>query len=717
MAGFYDRLKASRGDDAALENCIRNVVHKLKTTSTDLGRPGMLLGKIQSGKTRAFLGVIALAFDQGFDVAIVLTKGTKTLAKQTVKRVGGDFDAFRREDAIEVYDIMSVPSLTTWEVDEHKLVFVVKKEHRNLDRLKTLFEVTQPLLGRKKVLIIDDEADFASVRFTKRKGQSEVDQGTIAEQLDDLRRSLKQPAFLQVTATPYSLYLQPDDYKPKSSNNFTYEPKRPAFTELLPIHAAYVGGDHYFGAHTEDEPEYYLWHPVEETELSALKREDRRRVRSGEALISPRVEALRHGVVTFLVGAIIRRTQQKEANTQPGKFAMIVHIETARSSHKWQETVVAEIIDGLKEAIISKDKILDELIDSAIGDLKVSVLAGGLIMPLRKTIKSDFINALEKGGVVVERVNSDNDVMALLDDNAELKLRTPYNIFIGGQILDRGITIPNLISFYYGRSPKKMQQDTVLQHSRMYGARPKDDLTVTRFYTTHANHQSLCNIHEFDSALRHAFEVGAHNRGVAFVHKDSTNRVVPCAPNKILVSNIRGMRPGGRWLPVGFHSGTKTAISKKIEELDCIILKGHESEDKVRQFETNVVVRIIELIEETLVFDEPGYEFDWEAFRAAIEYFSRIQAPKSHAGTVLTLTAVDRSITRQREGGRFSDAPDTKQQAGLLQDENGDLPALILLRQNGDRNKGWGGFPFWWPVLIAPANSHPSVFASRVAED
>jgi hypothetical protein len=45
------------------------------------------------------------------------------------------------------------------------------------------------------------------------------------------------------------------------------------------------------------------------------------------------------------------------------------------------------------------------------------------------------------------------------------------------------------------------------------------------------------------------------------------------------------------------------------------------------------------------------------------------------------------------------------------------VPALILLRQNGDKDKGWGGHPFWWPVLIAPANSHPSVFASRVAED
>src|SRR4051812_18183998 len=49
-------------------------------------------------------------------------------------------------------------------------------------------------------------------------------------------------------------------------------------------------------------------------------------------------------------------------------------------------------------------------------------------------------------------------------------------------IFDRGITIPNMIAFYYGRNPKTMQADTVLQHSRMYGARDRRDLAVTRFH-------------------------------------------------------------------------------------------------------------------------------------------------------------------------------------------------------------------------------------------
>ena len=57
-----------------------NTVRRLLTVQTSAARPGMLLGKIQSGKTKTFLGAIALAFDNGTDIAVIMTKGTKALA-------------------------------------------------------------------------------------------------------------------------------------------------------------------------------------------------------------------------------------------------------------------------------------------------------------------------------------------------------------------------------------------------------------------------------------------------------------------------------------------------------------------------------------------------------------------------------------------------------------------------------------------------------------
>ena len=714
MSRFYERLANNRQDGPELRQCVRSCVDQLKTVGTEFNRPGMLLGRIQSGKTRAFLGVIALAFDEGFNVAIVLTKGTQTLARQTVQRISDDFREFRTEDAIQVYDIMSVPNLSAWEVQSHKLIFVVKKEHRNLERLHKLLTETQPILQSRRTLIIDDEADFASVRFHKPKGQEEVVQGRIADQMDDLRRTLANSAFLQVTATPYSLYLQPEEYEVVEGQNFSFEPKRPAFTVLLPIHGSYVGGEHYFGSHEPDMLEDYLWTPVEEDELTALKKEDRRRVREGEALTSPRIAALRQAVVCFVIGAIIRRLQQTNAGENTKKYALIVHVETARASHSWQEKIVGEIIDEFTIAIRANLAVAERLIDQALEDLSPSLQAAGLDIPHRDLIRRDFEAAFSGGGVICEKVNSDNDVMALLDENAELKLRTPYNIFIGGQILDRGITIPNLIGFYYGRSPKRMQQDTVLQHSRMYGARPRADLAVTRFYTTYSNHEALTNIHEFDSALRHAFETGAHDRGVAFIQRDGS-RVVPCSPSKIMVSNIKALRAGGRWLPVGFHVLAKSRIERTIAKLDNFI-DVFDCEDEPKQVSLDVALDVLRQISDTLTFDKSGNDFDWKSFYAALDYFSKIAAPERIAGNVWVLAAKDRTISRLREGGRYSDAPDTKQQRDALSEVAEKLPALVLLRQNGLVEDGWSGHPFWWPVFIAPSAARTSVFASSGTE-
>ena len=77
-----------------LQECIEGTIAKLYEPGLPLSeakKPGLLLGKIQSGKTRAFVGCMALAFDNGVDACIILTKGTNALVDQTVKRMKYDF--------------------------------------------------------------------------------------------------------------------------------------------------------------------------------------------------------------------------------------------------------------------------------------------------------------------------------------------------------------------------------------------------------------------------------------------------------------------------------------------------------------------------------------------------------------------------------------------------------------------------------------------------
>jgi hypothetical protein len=312
--------------------CIEKTVEMLLQTDTTAERPGMLLGKIQSGKTRTFLGVLALAFDNGYDVAIVFTKGTVALAQQTLERLKSKFKGLTDNDQVQIFDIMHFPeNLAEYELSQ-KLVVVCKKEDDNIRRLDEALFQLYPELSKRRVLIIDDEADFASVGFRRTKDEG-IKINKIASQIDELRKRLALAGFLQVTATPYSLYLQPEDMVLNSAAE-PLMPIRPAFTELVPVHDQYIGGEYYFEESQEkDSIASYLHHEVGPMELRALRKEDGRVFKLSDALTSPAVRSLRYAIMTFIVGGCIRRLQGKK-NGHPKKFSFIVHTERSRMNGK-----------------------------------------------------------------------------------------------------------------------------------------------------------------------------------------------------------------------------------------------------------------------------------------------------------------------------------------------------------------------------------------------
>ena len=252
----------------------------------------------------------------------------------------------------------------------------------------------------------------------------------------------------------------------------------------------YVGGDYYFELSGNPESTaYYFYRDVPVQERDALKAEDRRRFKIEDVLNEAGISVLRLALVNFVMGAAIRRIQQAEKGQPSRKYSFLFHTEQARKSHDWQEEVVTAIRDQLVEAAQQKNPRLDAILRESYDDLKRSVTSAGLTMPEFEACATEVKKALADGYLMITKVNSDKEIEQLLDANGQLKLRTPMNIYIGGQILDRGITIANLIGFYYGRNPQKFQQDTVLQHSRMYGARPQEDLCVTRFYAPQHSHR------------------------------------------------------------------------------------------------------------------------------------------------------------------------------------------------------------------------------------
>jgi hypothetical protein len=715
--GFYERVQLARhGDSAELQRVVAETVVKLGNIGTSASRPGVLFGRIQSGKTRAFLGIIAEAFDNGFDGAIVLTKGTKSLVSQTMRRMGNDFGSLRQRDLLQFYDIMDLPSNLTQYVLNQKLVLVVKKEDDNLKRLQLAFEKTYPSLQKRKWLIVDDEADLASITFRRVAGEKDV--GKVSKQIDLFRKMIADSAYLQVTATPYALYLQPEEdvYK---AGELLFRPRRPAFTEPLPSHDAYVGGDYYFDKASDDtSPAYYFYEPVPLAEREALKKEDGRRLKLSEVLSSPNSRVIRQAIMNFIVGGTIRRMQQIASDGVQKKYAFLFHTEQTRSSHQWQEQVVITIRDSLTELAHKDAKQLDQLIEASYADLERSLKLAGSPYPTLEEISVAARAALADEHLMVSVVNSDKDVESMLDDDGQLLLQNPFNIFIGGQILDRGITISNLIGFYYGRNPQKTQQDTVLQHSRMYGARDLADLPVTRLYAPERIYKIMKTINTFDAALRDAIESkNGETSAVYFLMQDSHNKLVACSPNKILFSDIKTVRPGRRLVPTGFNVVSVTAGKKNLEDLDAQIAALEVADNTPKLVDVELASRLLELAQQNQRFDDEDDD-DRPDYPAILHHLSHTTANEAVRGKVWLLVAGQldpRNVGRERESGRLNDSPDTKQQSDAA-DSVSDAPVLMLLKQRGDKEKGWSGLPFWWPVIVVPKTATTAVFAERIAD-
>jgi hypothetical protein len=720
---FYPPYRnANSSFSADTFRCAEETVAELLTTATTSDNPGMLLGKVQSGKTRTFISILALAFDNGYDIAIVLSKNSRALIEQTSKRLSSEFKMFIDDGELEVYDIMHAPtSFGAFELDL-KLIFVAKKQSDNLRRLIELFEKNSAMAG-KRTLIIDDEADNASIGYTKKAGLIEAK--TIATQVSELRSVIHSSSFLQVTATPYSLYLQPTEVV--VANVLTFKPTRPAFTKLVPVPSDYVGGETYFGASARSETdtlESLIHHTVDHRELDRLKKLDRRSFRLDDVLSASQIDGYRTAIVSFIVGGCMQRINGIKAGGKPKKlrYSFLLHSEAGKQAHDWQETLTTTICDKLRNAAQASDSIFVDLVTKSYTDFAKSLTLALQPVPPLGEILAAVTDALTGEHITITKVNSDDDVAAMLDASGQLKLRSPLNIFLGGQVLDRGVTLANLIGFYYGRRPNKFQQDTVLQHSRMYGYR-RSELGVTRFYTSKAIRHAMRQMEEFDQSLRTAIEAGG-DRAVQFIRKASDGTIVPCSPNKILVATTQTLKPYKRILPIGFQTHHRTGangIGRRIEAMDVEVSRicgFNADEPKLVPLET--AIDLLDRIEPTMEFPEDDAPpFDWDGARAALTHLSQQDSDPKKRGKAWLWAAKDRDSARLASASShatYIETPDSEKTEGQLAQKFAiDHPILFLLRQKGSDapDKGWRGTPFYWPVIRAQANAPTAIYTAE----
>ena len=641
---------------------------------------------------------MALAFDNDFDYVFILTKSNKALVKQTYQRMRREFKKFIYDDLIEVYDIMKMPDdPTNYELNK-KLIIIAKKEKNNL---KKISKFIKDYADNKKCLIIDDEADTTSIGYEKnRDSVDEFDLRTVASEIDKIRGNLDGYVFVQVTATPYALYLQPD------FDNGEIKPVKPLKSVLVPYGKEYIGGEYYFLQSDKDFQGRFLFDEIldREQELASAKISDRRRFKEEEILIKDDMPVFRKGIINFIMGGCIMNI-----NGYIKKYAYVIHTAVAQKNHARLAAVVKILIDQIKENRYSVR--VDQLLKESYDDLERSIKEYEFSMPGFDETKEKFFDALEQGMINKCIINSTDEIDKYLDeDTGELKLRTPFSIFVGGQVLDRGITIPNMVGFYYGRNPKTVQQDTVMQHSRMFGYRSKDLLAITRFYTTKRIYENMVNITQIDIALRDDIENGRFEDGICFIEKrcgmDGTAKIVPCSPSKIAASNVVYLKPSYRVLPVGFLPKEKKISEKIVQDIDDMIQSVLPKEQK------NAELIDIDKAEELIKKAYSCLDSDKDAgrFVSLNRMISILRYVVKDNNQCFLIVRRNRNISKYTNNKRYSDAPDEGEGVRRLAKEVAvDIPCLTLLHQKG--NDSWKNREFWWPILTLPKNTVNTMYS------
>jgi hypothetical protein len=600
---------------------------------------GLIYGLVQSGKTGVLTVTGAIGADEGYRTIIILTSDIDPLYEQTLGRAR---QAFPGIDIIGKKDFKDADAFLG-RIKGGTCAIVTTK---NSGLLNTLIEnFKQGRVRGLSCLIIDDEADQASLNTKKRRADGT--RSKINEKIAALRSFFEKNTYLQVTATPQALFLQ------TPGHDF-----RPKFTVLSHPCSGYVGGEDFFGDASNLVREFDL------DEIAALAPG----AQPAPSLDVPRL--LLKALDTFMVGATFKRTKEPDQNC-----AFLCHVSTRTSDHthivdllRRYKADLAAGVKGKKQGVISR-------LRSAYDDLATTSreLSGVKFESLLESI--GFFSP----GISVKLVNGQTD--------EDVAVESPYNLFVGGNKLGRGVTIKNLLVSYYGRHPRRPQADTVLQHARMYGYRRKD-IGLLRLFLPHELHVVFRAINRMEVGLRELIERKPTEefRGVYLEEGINPTRKNILAPGSIGVYSA-----GSIYNPAQVMRDE--TVKRSTEELDKKLLAM-----KDKEYVEMKVEEMQELIDLTKP-DQRESERVWNpvAVGESLVQFARLYGQK----TGFVYVDRDRGLKENR-----------RETQGILDGgEAGRVPnhkvTLFLLRTASSRGKNAA----WWPQIRFPDGSYAFAFA------
>jgi hypothetical protein len=451
-------------DLRAIDQASTRVVSLLPSpSSNNFSGRGLVIGYVQSGKTTNFMSTIAKAADEGYRLIIVLSGTTNNLRNQT---------QFRLERSLSsTEDLLTGHSwhwLTSLEHDfdtsanagnllgspNLRVIAVVKKNKGRLTKLLKWLEMA-PAAVRAAVpmLIIDDEADQASVNSAKQKARQTAINKLITSLLDVSLMPCN--AYVGYTATPFANVLSDaTDLKQIYPRDF-----------IIPLdkNKGYFGAEELFGRQ-----------PIDENDVELVAgRNIVRSVLPGDILplgaaairnpgtTAPPVftESLGRAMMWFLIATATRRYRTKVIEFS----TMLIHTSGPIAPHFEMKKLVESELMRMRDNGLSKhEPVFRALWDQ---ENKKAYFAGDGALPKWEELWPIIQVIISDVKVVVDNYRSDDR----LNFDFENQSLNPPTIVIGGNTLSRGLTLEGLVSSFFIRTSNTY--DSMLQMGRWFGYR------------------------------------------------------------------------------------------------------------------------------------------------------------------------------------------------------------------------------------------------------
>lgn len=526
-----------------LDELTDKVLDKLfnpQRSEIQISKKGLVVGQVQSGKTANYTGLICKAADAGFNLIIVLAGIHNNLRSQTQNRIDEGFWGFDTQyeraytmnkttkigvglipgfenaiansytTSLEKGDFTSRATNTAgFNFNAPQpILLVVKKNASVLKRLCTWLQTqaTNDKITNKSLLIIDDEADNASINTNVK----ELDPTAINKNICKIISLFNRSAYIGYTATPFANIFIPqneDDLFPRD------------FIINIPAPTNYIGPEKVFGTSIiPDDTNNDLLPivcPIKDYDYfvpQGHKKDD------DKPTFSDIPESLKTAVKCFIVTCAIRiaRGQGTKHNS------MLIHISRYQMWQNHIKELVEQLFNYYKHEIEASDpaileefrKILEndtanyksyKTVTTEIRQSKFGNIDKYLMIHSWEEIKPLLFKAVQK--VEVKSINGTSGDCLTYYENEKTGISV---IAIGGDKLSRGLTLEGLSVSYFLRASK--MYDTLMQMGRWFGYRPSY-VDLCRLFTSEELNEWFRHITIASEELRGEFNYLSESGG------------------------------------------------------------------------------------------------------------------------------------------------------------------------------------------------------------